>query len=107
MKRRGRLGLRPPAYVHGGHAFPHVVLGVIALHRVQTAGPVVAPGDVQQALQHGNAGAATATQHVGDGRPCVALLGQLERSGRGKGIALVVNGNCVYSFSGAVLFKAT
>ena len=69
----------PPADVHGGHALPAVGLGVEALHGVEAAGAVVAPGDVQQALQHRHASAAAAAQHVGDGRPHVALLGQSQR----------------------------
>lgn len=63
-----------PANIHGGDTLPGVGLGVEALHRVEAAGAVVAPGDVQHAVQHGHPGAAAATQHVGDGRPSVALL---------------------------------
>lgn len=63
-----------PANIHGGDALPAVGLRVEPLHRVQAAGAVVAPGDVQHAVQHGHPGAAAATQHVGDGRPSVALL---------------------------------
>lgn len=67
-------GADEPANIHGGDALPGVGLGVEPLHRVQAAGAVVAPGDVQHAVQHGHPGAAAATQHVGDGRPRVALL---------------------------------
>lgn len=63
-----------PADVHGRDPLPGVGLGVEALHRVEAAGAVVAPGHVQHAVQHGHPGAAAPTQHVGDGRPRVALL---------------------------------
>lgn len=63
-----------PAYVHGGNTLPSVGLGVEPFNGVQAAGAVVAPGDVQHAVQHSHAGTAAPTQHVGDRRPRVALF---------------------------------
>lgn len=63
-----------PAYVHGSHSLPGVGLGVEPLHRVQATCAVVAPGDIQHAVQHGHPGAAAPAQHVGDGGPRVALF---------------------------------
>lgn len=53
--------MNEPADIHGGNALPGVGLGVEPLHRVEAAGAVVAPGDVQHAVQHGHTGAAAAT----------------------------------------------
>lgn len=63
-----------PAYVHGGHPFPGVGLGVESLHRVEAAGAVIASCDIQHAVQHGHPSAAASAQHVGNGRPHVALF---------------------------------
>lgn len=68
------LTVHQPAYVHGGHPFPGVGLGVESLHRVEAAGAVVASCNIEHAVQHSHPGAAASTQHVGNGRPHVALF---------------------------------
>lgn len=68
------MTVHQPAYVHGGHPFPGVGLGVKSLHRVEAAGAVIASCNIQHAVQHGHASAAASAQHVGNGRPHVALF---------------------------------
>lgn len=68
------LTVHQPAYVHGGHPFPGIGLGVESLHRVEAAGAVIASCDIQHAIQHGHPSAAASAQHVSNGRPHVALF---------------------------------
>lgn len=63
-----------PAYVHGGHPFPGVGLGVESLHRIEAAGAVIASCNIQHAVEHGHPSAAASAQHVGNGCPHVALF---------------------------------
>lgn len=59
LKKKKKNTTHQPAYVHGGHSFPGVGLGVESLHRVEAAGAIIASCNIQHAVQHGHPGAAT------------------------------------------------
>lgn len=96
--------MHQPAYVHGGHPFPGVGLGVESFHRVEAAGAVVAACDIEHAVQHGHPSAAASAQHVGNGRPHVALFVRATLVPRSSTLIKTMRGGTATTLPGGRIF---